>query len=123
VNPEQMKYNLSKKNYVNESQFFHLQMLQYTKDEKLLRTYANASELIQHGLFVTRINDSNLAKVLSVNDIILEIQGQKIETIQDFDKILGSSLKKNEKYIILLIVRNGKTYSKAIELREVSIKE
>jgi len=119
----QLPDSFVEKTVVNESKMVKIQLLTLTKDDKLLHTLSNTDEKFDYGLFVSKVFDKKLASILRGNDVILKVQGKEMRNLGDFDSAITESLKKNEKYIILLVVRNGQVYSYAVELNEIEIKE
>ncbi len=65
------------------------------------------------GLVITKVNsDSPLLNSLVVNDIIIEAQKKKIKSIDDLNKIVNSTLRSNQKTILLAIynTKNQRRY-------------
>ncbi len=65
------------------------------------------------GLVITKVNsDSPLLNSLVVNDIIVEAQKKKIKSIDDLNKIVNSTLRSNQKTILLAIynTKNQRRY-------------
>ena len=60
------------------------------------------------GVVITDIsNRSPLASLLSVNDIILEVQKTPIKSVADLEKIVNSIFKKGEKTLLLTIINQN----------------
>ena len=52
-------------------------------------------------------NRSPLANLLSVNDIIIEVQKTSVKNSSDLNKIVDSIFKKGEKTLLLTIINNN----------------
>ena len=60
------------------------------------------------GVVITNIeNKSPLANVLSVNDIIIEVQKTSVKNSSDLNKIVDSIFKKGEKTLLLTIINEN----------------
>ena len=60
------------------------------------------------GVVITDIaNRSPLANLLSVNDIIIEVQKTPIKSVVDLEKIVNSIFKKGEKTLLLTIINQN----------------
>ena len=58
------------------------------------------------GLVVTSIAKDSPVNYLAVNDIIVEVQKKKIQSIKDLEKIIEKALESNQKTILLTIYNN-----------------
>ena len=60
------------------------------------------------GVVITEIsNRSPLANLLSVNDIIIEVQKTSVKNSNDLNKIVDGIFKKGEKTLLLTIINNN----------------
>ena len=60
------------------------------------------------GVVITEIsNRSPLANLLSVNDIIIEVQKTSVKNSSDLNKIVNDIFKKGEKTLLLTIINNN----------------
>ena len=60
------------------------------------------------GVVITEIsNRSPLANLLSINDIIIEVQKSPIKSVNDLEKIVDSIFKKGEKTLLLTIINKN----------------
>ena len=60
------------------------------------------------GVVITEIsNRSPLANLLSVNDIIIEVQKTPVKNSVDLNKIVDGIFKKGEKTLLLTIINNN----------------
>ena len=58
------------------------------------------------GLVITQIDENSPINYLKIGDIIVEAQKKKIKSANDLEKIVETSLKSNQKTILIVIYNN-----------------